>query len=237
MKKENILSIAVAAAMLCFIVLLLVGLYPLVKEIMDNIGDETNIVNSIESYGTNGVPVLLGLEALQIIVAVIPQPAIDVLCGLCYGVLWGSLISITGAQLGNIIVFIAMRQLKNLFAPFIKKNDRRKKKFSPEMIRRVKRPELIVFFLVLLPVFPNGLVPHVFAQTNISMPKYLLAFTAGLIPTTLLCTFLGDRLYSGNYGLVIILTAVFLLIAAIVYLLKNRIMGKITQESNSEESE
>jgi len=71
-KKRLILQIAMAPAMLGLIALMVIHLYPLAKEIIADTSDETPVVNYIESYGIKGVPILLGLEALQIIVAFIP---------------------------------------------------------------------------------------------------------------------------------------------------------------------
>ena len=152
----------------------------------------------------------------------------DVLSGLCYGVWWGALISILGITLGNVIVFVALRQLKELFGPLFKKKTKHKEALSPEMLSRVKRPEMIAFFFFLIPCFPNGIVPYVFAQTKIPLPKYLLAVMAGLVPSTLLCTFLGDRLSKGGYTTAIIIAVIFLAVAAAALIFKKKIMAKIT---------
>ena len=231
LKKHTALSVAVIIAMLCFIAVMIIHLYPLVNEIIANVDDETKVVNYIQSNGLKGVPILLGLQALQIIVAFIPAAAIHVLVGLCYGVWWGTLISIAGITLGNVIVFIMIRQLKNLFAPFFVKNTKHKGRLNPETIARVKRPAMIAFFFFLIPFFPNGIVPYVFAQTKISLPKYLLAVTAGVVPSVVMCTFLGQRLSEGSYYVAIIVAVIFLLIAAAALLFKGRIIAKITAES------
>ncbi|MCL1952659.1 MAG: VTT domain-containing protein [Oscillospiraceae bacterium] len=228
MKKRLILQIAAAAAMLGLIALLVVHLYPLAKELIADTGDETRVVHYIESYGVRGVPILLGLEALQIIVAFIPEAAVNVLSGLCYGVWWGALISIAGIVLGNVLVFVALRQLKHLFEPFFRKKAGRRGDISPEMISRLKRPELIAFFFFLIPCIPNGIVPYVFAQTKISLPRYLLAVAAGLVPSTFLCTFLGERLSNGHYTTAIIVAAVFLAVTVIALLFRKKLMAKIT---------
>jgi len=228
MKKYHVLPIVAAVAMLGLIALLVAHLYPLAKEIIANAGDETQVVRYIDSYGVKGVPILLGLEALQIIVAFIPEAAVDVLSGLCYGVWWGALISIAGITLGNVLVFVALRQLKTLLAPFFKKKTRRKEGLTPEVISRVRHPELIAFFFFLIPCFPNGIVPYVFAQTKIPLPKYLLAVVAGLVPSTFLCTFLGERLSNGHYTTAIIAAVIFLGTAGAALLFKKKIMAKIT---------
>ena len=108
MKKTNLFTALVTAAMLGLIAIMVVDLLPLLKQVAANAGDESKIVEYISSYGFKGVPILIGLQALQVITAVIPSAAIQVLTGLCYGVWWGTLINLVGCVLGNLIIFVAM---------------------------------------------------------------------------------------------------------------------------------
>ena len=87
---------------------MVVDLLPLLRQVAANAGDESKIVKYIASYGFKGVPILIGLQALQVITAVIPSAAIQLLTGLCYGVWWGTLINLVGCVLGNLIIFVAM---------------------------------------------------------------------------------------------------------------------------------
>ena len=218
--------------MLFLIALLVVHFYPLAKEIIANKGDEALIVDYISSLGMKGALILIGLEVLQLIVAFIPEVLIDIMCGLCYGIWWGTLIGVAGITLGNLIVFIVMRQLKNLLAPIVMKKTKRKEILAPEMLARIKRPEIIVFFCFLMPFIPNGIIPFVFSQTKISLPKYLPATALGLIPSTFICALLGERIAGGDYTAAAVIAVMFLIIALITVIFRKRIMALITKENN-----
>jgi len=231
MNKRNVLTIIIAAAVLVLIVIMIIQLFPLIREVFKDSSDESKMVKYIDSYGMKGVPVLIGLQALQVIVAVIPSAAIQVLTGICYGAYWGTLVNVAGSILGNILVFTAMRQLSTLLSPFFKHKNKHKKFLSKERLSKMKRPELIAFFFFLIPGIPNGIVPYVFAETDISLPRYLIAVIGGVVPSTFICTFMGDRVSKGSYTSAIIIFAVILVVFIIVMIFKNKIMKKITDSN------
>jgi len=229
-KKHIIFQILIVAIIITLIVIMVVDLLPLIENVASNSGNESNMVNYIDSYGTKGVPILIGMQALQVIVAVIPSAAIQVLTGLCYGAYWGTLINLSGCLLGNILIFTAVRQLKDLIAPLLKHRNHIHKKFiSKEMLDKIKKPEYVAFFFFLIPGIPNGIVPYVFAETKVSTWRYMVAVIAGSIPSTFICTFLGERVSTGNYTTAIVIGAVILLIMTIVIIYRKKIMSKITQ--------
>ena len=229
MKKQRILTIIIMSAMLGLIAIMIISLFPLFKEVIANTSDETVMVKYIRSYGLKGIPILIGMQALQVIVAFIPSAAIQLLTGLCYGVWLGTLINLIGSILGNLLVFSSLRQLKSVLAPFFDRQNTHKRFLNPQKLSRAKHPVRIAFFFFLIPGIPNGIVPYVFAQTNISLAKYLIAVTAGSIPSTFLCTFLGDRLSHGKYSTAVVVAVAVVLIITVALLFKNKIMMKITR--------
>lgn len=240
LKRHYIFASITMAIMLGAIAIMVVHLLPLFKEIIVNAADESNMVDYISSYGLRGVPVLICLQALQVITAVVPSAAIQVLTGLCYGVWFGVLINIAGGVLGNVLVFTSLRQMKKLLAPFWKKDDEEgdsEEVLNTKKLSHIKKPEMVVFLFFLIPGIPNGIVPYVFAKTNISLKKYISAVVAGSIPSTFICVFVGERLSKGNYVTVIVMATVVTLIAAVVLLFKNKIIDKITREDCDEVSE
>ena len=99
--------------MLALTAVMLKDLFPLLREVATHTKDETAAVQYVDAHGMKGVPILVGLQALQTILAVIPSAAIQILTGLCYGIWWGTLINIAGCALGNSIVFLTMAALRS----------------------------------------------------------------------------------------------------------------------------
>jgi len=96
------------------------------------------------------------------------------------------------------------------------------------MLLLMRHPERVAFLRFLVPGVPNGIVPYLFAETRVTLPRYLLAVVAGSTPSAFFCVFVGDRLSQGNYSVAIVLAVVVVIIIAVVLAFQHRIMARIT---------
>ena len=219
MIKRHIPDIIILVVILLVFIAMIVQLIPLLEDVIENREDESAVVANVDALGWRGPPALVGLAALQVIFPLVPAAAIGVLTGFAYGVAWGVLIFLGGIALGNIFVVYAMRKITVIFADR-KKNEQKKKKrsglLSKESLEGIKKPELVAFFLFMIP-FISGAGPYLFAETKVNIWKYTLAVVAGSIPTAILYVFLGERISQGSHLTAIITAA--LLAAAIVFIL------------------
>ena len=124
---------------------------------------------------------------------------------------------------------VGMRQIKNLAAPILDKFSKRKGPVSLEKLQKIKNPQILAFSFFLIPGIPNGIMPYIFSRTSITLTEYLIANVAGSLPSTFICTFCGDRLSRGNYGLAIGVAAAAIVIAVILIIFKDRLIDKIEQ--------
>ena len=228
MKKHNKKTIAFMVLLLGLFLAMVIQLFPLMQDVIHSHGDEASLVTYVQSVGWRGVPALIGLSALQVVLPLIPAPMVGVLTGLSYGIYWGPLIFLSGIALGNIFVLISVRQLSGLFKskkPPKPESDH-KKVLSKEKLQRIKRPEIVAFFLFMIP-FVSGLGPYLFAETKVPLGRYIIAVVAGSIPSTIMYVFLGDRISTGNYTTAIIIAGV--VVAAILIMLpfRKKITAKI----------
>jgi len=231
MKKRSVSTTIMMAVFLCILIAMVAQLFPLIREIAMNVHDESNIVEYVGSFGWRGVPALIGLAALQVIIPFIPAPVVGVLTGLSYGIYWGPLIFFSGIVLGNLFVIISMRRLRGLVLLKRKRQPQHKKSHSKEQFEKIKRPEIVAFFLFLIP-FLSGVGPYLFAETRVSLGKYIIAVVAGNIPSVFIYMFLGDRISRGNHTAAIITAAIVVAVAVFVLLFRKKIMDKIMDEGN-----
>jgi len=229
MKKPNIITVLSMAALLCLLIVMIVQLLPLLRDVISNSEDEASIVAYVNSIGWRGVPALIGLSALQAIIIIVPAPAVGVLTGLSYGIYWGPIIFLSGVALGNLFVVVTVRQLHSLIPSRAKQTAKHKKLLSKEQLEKIKRPELVAFLLAMIPWLSSA-GPYLFAETRVSLGKYIIAVVAGNIPSTLLYVFLGDRISRGNYTAAIIIAAIVVIAAAFILVFRKKIMEKIMVE-------
>ena len=205
---------------------MIVQLFPLLDDVLVNRNDESSIVSTVDALGWRGPPALVGLASLQVIFPLIPAAAIGILTGLTYGVLWGALIFLGGITLGNIAVIFFMRRIEGFLTKRIKHNVKHNGLLSKENLDKIKRPEIVAFFLFLIP-FISGVGPYLFAETNVKLWKYLTAVLAGSIPQTIIYVILGARISQGSYTAAIIIAAIFAVAVAFIIIFKKKIMNLI----------
>ncbi|MDR0520189.1 MAG: VTT domain-containing protein [Clostridiales Family XIII bacterium] len=240
-RKKTYLSLITLVFIVGLIVLLCVALIPILVDIFHN-QDGRGAIEIIHAHGIRGIPVLACLQALQVITTVVPALLIQIPAGLVYGTWNGLMICLLGAVLGNMIVFVALRQfsatLDHVFPKRRKKREEKaanpKKKgklpffLNPESLNRMPHPELVAFYVYMIPGIPNGVLPHIFARTKVSFGRYLVAVAAGNAPSTLVCTLVGDRLASGDYRGAIIIILVFTACICGALLLRRKLITLIS---------
>jgi uncharacterized membrane protein YdjX (TVP38/TMEM64 family) len=240
-KKDLIISLLALAVIAGLIVTLFVTLVPILVDIFTD-QDGRDAIGIIHSHGVRGVPVLASLQALQVITTVVPALLIQIPAGLVYGTWAGLAICLAGSILGNMIMFVALRQFSTTVDHiFPKRKKRREEKASrpkkksklpffmnPESLNRMPHPELVAFYIYLIPGIPNGVLPHLFARTKVSFARYLVAVAAGNAPSTLVCTLVGDRLAHGDWRGAIIIIAIFVACIGAALLLRRKIITLIS---------
>lgn len=237
-KANTIITVISLAVMIVLLVIMIIDFIPLIKEVMENTGDEARVIDYIDKYGSKGIPILIGMQILQVVLTFIPAAAINVLAGLCYRIWLGSLISMIGVILGNALVFFAIRQFKKVLSPIFKKktDDHEKKKhklISVQTLNEMKHPEYLAFFFFLIPGIPNGILPYIFAQTKISIFRYLITITIASIPSIIIFNILGDKIGDGNYSIVIIIAVCAVVIMGLVFLFRNKIVKAVSSLTGS----
>jgi len=229
MTKNKAVSAVLMVVFLIILIAMFVQLLPLLTEIIENRRDESSVVQTVNAFGWRGPPALVALAALQVIIPLIPAPAIGVLTGLSYGVYWGPLIFLGGIALGNLFVIFSVRQLDSFIVKIFKRRPDHSGPLSKEKLEKIKKPEYVAFFLFMIP-FLSGVGPYLFAETKVSIWKYLAAVVLGSIPQTIIYVFLGDRISQGNYTTAIITGAIVVVAIIFVLIFRKKLMAKIMDE-------
>jgi len=230
MKNRRTLNIIIMAIFLIIMLAMIIQLFPLLEEILENRQDESSIVKTVDDLGWRGPLALVGLAALQVVFPLVPAAAIGVLTGLTYGVGWGLVIFLGGIALGNLVVVFTMRQVEGILAGIVKHRVKHTAKhsgpLSKENLEKIKRPEIVAFFLFMIP-FISGAGPYLFAETNVKLWKYIVAVVLGCIPTAILYVIIGQHISQGSYTSAIIIGAIFVAAVAIILIFRKKIVGMI----------
>jgi len=236
MEKRNILYKVLFVLFILIIIALIVQLIPLLEDVLENRSDESSVAETIDALGWQGPVSLAGMSALQVILPLIPAPAIGILSGLSYGVFWGPVIFLGGIALGNLFVFFTVHRIEGIFSGKVKRKSKPEHGgvLSKENLDKIKRPEIIAFFLFMIP-FISGAGPYLFAETKVKVWKYIIAVLLGSIPTAILYAIIGDGISTGSYTSVIVSASIFVVVVAVVIIFRKKLLKVIMGTADKEE--
>lgn len=163
-----------------------------------------------------GVVLLMLLMVLAVVIGPIPTLPISATAGLVYGTVMGTAVAVAGALAGGIIAFYLARILGREVV-------RRKLEKNPVFSARGSQRFLfvVVFLTRLIPLFSFALISYAAGVTAISLWRYALATTLGMLPMTFVFAGLG-HIYEFNPVLTVIAAAVILVVMSTLPLYLSR---------------
>jgi len=150
--------------------------------------------------------------AVQVIFMIWPAP-MELAGGYLFGAQWGLVYSTLGLVVGSTVAFLLGRWLEKVYF---------RKRLGPDKIKLIrtlmKREGAIAgFLLFLLPGVPKDFLCFTFGMTRIPLLFFLGLSTLARLPGTFLFTFQGAQAHQGNYGVILILLAIYAGVAFWLY--------------------
>ena len=146
---------------------------------------------TIRSWGMWGVA---GSIALMIVHSFVPFPAELLACanGMVYGVLWGTVVTWTGAMLGALLAFVLARRLGR---PFVQRivASRDWRKLDDWTASNGWQVALVSRFI---PVIAFNLINYAAGLSRLSLWDFIWTTGVGILPVTILMVTAGDRIDS-----------------------------------------
>ena len=166
----------------------------------------------VRAHGFLGKLAFIGMQVLQVVVAVIPGEPLELGAGYAFGVFEGLALCLIGVFIGGALIFAFTRYfgMKAVEAFFPKE-----KIESVKFLQNEKRLELIAFILFFIPGTPKDLLSYVGGLTPIKWHVWLLITTFARIPSIITSVVAGNALGSRDYKLAVIIGAATLVISAV----------------------
>lgn len=169
----------------------------------------------IEGYGWAGRFVALGIQILQVFVAIIPGEFVEVGMGLCFGAVEGTLICLVGVGLGSALIFLLIKKWGvKLVELFVDRN----KIDSLKFINSEKKLGALVFILFLIPGTPKDLLTYIVPLTRMKLSEFLFISLIARIPSVVSSTIGGNFFGDGKYleGILLFLVTGAVSVAGVV---------------------
>jgi uncharacterized membrane protein YdjX (TVP38/TMEM64 family) len=207
-KSKKIVGSVLLALVVGGMIYLTVAMWPWIMSLMQEEGREA-LKDRVSQMGFGGWLLLLGIQILQIIVAVLPGEPVEVIAGYLFGT-WGGLFTcLLGILIGTVLVFLLVKVFKEKFITLFVS---REKLESFRFLKNEARLESVTFILFLIPGTPKDVLTYAVALTRINPVRFFIIATLARIPSVITSTWAGASIMNENWALTI---AIFAATAAI----------------------
>jgi uncharacterized membrane protein YdjX (TVP38/TMEM64 family) len=182
--------------------------------------DRRFLKHTLGAWGNLAPVIFIGLQALQVIIAPIPGELTGILGGYLFGERVGLFHSTIGLTVGSVAAFAVGRWFgAHYVQKFVSPDIWRKMGFIVEA-----EGAILCFIIFLVPGLPKDMACYLFGLSPMPFWVFTLVSTLGRIPGTWILSAQGARTESGDYVLVILLTAIVVAVALPLYYYRNRLI-------------
>jgi uncharacterized membrane protein YdjX (TVP38/TMEM64 family) len=215
-KKETLKDILKLAALFLIVAVLVVIFWKPIKEL---VADPQAFREYILGFGAIAPLLLIGIVALQVIVAPIPGQVAGIAGGFLFGTILGTVYTMIGLVIGSWIAFILSRYLGRPFvARFVPENTL--KRFD----KLVEKGGIITLLMIyILPALPDDAICFVAGLTKIKIRTLMLVSFIGRLPGMIVLSLVGAGLAKENSLLSIAIFAGVILISILIFIFRAKI--------------
>ncbi len=151
----------------------------------------------IRSFGAAGWLVLLGLQFLQVFIALIPGELLESAAGFVFGPVLGTVICYIGVALASVCIILLTRRfgvkLVEVFVP-------REKIAGMQWLKQPAKRNTLVFLAFFIPGTPKDFITYFIGLTDMKLGSFLLLSLVARIPSVITSTVGGHLLGLERYG-------------------------------------
>lgn len=233
-KKTKILKIVILILVLIILTGVTIYLFPVIKNLATPEG-QADFKQKITTAGPLGIFILFGLEVAQIFLFIIPGEPIEILSGMCFGGLWGTVFLLVSVFIiTTAIVFLVSKLGKN-FVYELAGEEKIKKIENNKFFQDEKKITLIMFILFFIPGTPKDLLVYIGALLPIKPWKFILISTFARFPSIISSTLAGDNIINGDWKTGLLLYGGVFVISVVIILIFNKFdKNKLTKKALKE---
>jgi len=169
-------------------------------------GDQRLIVESVQKYDNKyGVIIIAILQVVQDISIIIPSAPIHISAGIVLGTWKGFAVCHIADVACNMFVFFLYTKIKKTVDRFLPIDESSR---TVRLIKEGRNPSFMVFIACIMPAIPNGFIPYAAVNSKMKLRSYTLAVFLGAAIPTFVLTAVGERIFEGNWMLMVFLLAI-----------------------------
>lgn len=221
--------------LLVLVIALIVGLMVYLVPVMKNLSTpegQLEFKNQVEEMGFLGFLALFGLQFAQIFLIILPGEPMEILAGMCYGGIGGTIFITISACVISSLIFFAVRKFGRKFVYSCCSKERIDKIENSKLFQNPKKIEWIMLLLFVIPGTPKDLLVYIAGLLPLKPLRFILISTFARLPSVVSSTFAGGSIVAGNWTHSIAIYAVtFLLVGIFIF-----VVNKFDKDKTAEEA-
>lgn len=229
--KVKIFKIFLTIIVLSLFLGIIIYLFPIMRD-LSTLEGQIAFKEKVENLGVLGMLSLFGLQVAQIFLIIVPGEPIEILAGMCYGSLWGTVFIMVSACIISTSIFLLVRKFGRKFVYDFCDKKKVEKIENSKVFQNPKKIEFIMLILFLIPGTPKDLLVYVAGLLPIKPLKFIIISTFARFPSVITSTLAGEQLAIGDWKMSIILyVAILILVALAVFIINKFDKDKITKDA------
>ena len=220
-QKVKVFKLTMTILAIVIIVGIIIYMFPVMRELSTKEG-QLAFKEKVSSSGILGLLMLFALQVAQIFLIIIPGEPIEILAGMCYGPIWGTVFIMVSAGIISTIIFSLVRKYGKRFVYNFCDKEKGKKIENSKLFKNPNKIEMIMFILFLLPGTPKDLLAYIAGLLPINPVKFVLISVFARFPSVISSTLAGANLAVGDWKKSIVMYLSIVFVAIIVILIANK---------------
>ncbi len=230
-KKTKILKIVILLIVICIMTGVAIYLIPVIKDLATEEGQQA-FKEKVNNSGFIGFLMLFGLQFAQIFLFIIPGEPIEILAGICYGGLWGTVFIMIAAAIISSLIYLLVHKLGRKFIYDFVDKSKIEKIENSKVFQNPRTIRFIIFILFFIPGTPKDLLTYISALLPIKPLDFIVISTIARLPSVVSSTLAGAHLLAGNWKFSLFIYGItFIIVAVLVFVMRRFDKDKVTDEA------
>lgn len=221
-KVENKLAvkIIIITVVIAIFAIAIAYIAPIMKDISTTEG-QMAFKEKIDNAGFLGMLLIFFLEVAQIFLVIIPGEPLELLAGMCYGGIGGTIFITVSVFITTTILVFMVRKYGRKFVIDSFGKEKVEKIENSKLLNNPKKVEMVMIILFLIPGTPKDLLSYIGGLLPIKPLRFILISTFARFPSVVSSTVAGENLVTGNPHITVIAYIVSFILTAVILILIN----------------
>lgn len=233
MKKLNKAKIIKLTALIIILIILTIAtiyMMPIIKQINTPEG-QIEFKEKITNSGITGILILFGLELAQVVLAILPGEPVELLAGICFGPIWGTIFLMISVFIVTALIYFFVKKYGRDFIYEFFSKEKVNKLENSKLFKDPQKIGIVMALLFLIPGTPKDLLVYVGGLLPIKTSRFLALSTLLRFPSIISSTIAGDKLLNGQWQISLLSYLITFIITVIVIFLVNKFdKNKVTED-------